>query len=61
MGAQAPLSAGADLNHPSQWGQLVRSNGNGRVQIFERHLSKTDKLITHVFWADPESDARGKR
>jgi hypothetical protein len=61
VGAQSPSSARADLNHPSQWGQLVRSNGNGRVQIFERHFSKTEKLITHVFWADPDADARGNR
>ena len=50
-----------DLNHPSAWGQLVRSNRNGRVQIFERHLGHDEKLITHVFWADPDADGRGRR
>jgi hypothetical protein len=53
-------TAPGDLNHPSAWGVLVRSNGNGRVQVFERDLGPGEKLITHVFWADPEHDARGQ-
>ena len=52
-------AAAGDPNHPSAWGQLVRSNANGRVQVFERNLGPAEKLITVVFWADPEHDARG--
>ena len=60
-GARVPAPAVHDLNHPSAWGQLVRSNTNGRVQVYERQLGRHEKLITHVFWADPASDARGNR
>ena len=56
---RSPAAKGAvgDLNHPSAWGQLVRSNAGGRVQTFERTLGPREKLVTHVFWADPEHDA----
>jgi hypothetical protein len=60
--APPPQSAAAvDLNQPSAWGQLVRSNAAGRVQVFERDLARGAKLITHVFWADPEHDANGRQ
>jgi hypothetical protein len=62
VGAAPPSQAPAiDLNHPSSWGQLVRSNANGRVQIFERDLGRGQRLITHVFWADLTADARAGR
>src|SRR5918993_2784499 len=55
--ALPPAAASVDLNAPSAWGQLVRSNAAGRVQTFERELGRGAKLVTHVFWADPEHDA----
>jgi hypothetical protein len=57
VGAISPGAAQGDLNAPSTWGQLVRSNAAGRVQTFERELGHGAKLVTHVFWADPEHDA----
>jgi hypothetical protein len=57
VGALPPTAAPVDLNAPSSWGQLVRSNAAGRVQTFERGLGRGAKLVTHVFWADPEHDA----
>lgn len=66
--ASLPGSAGAEASqgsasddHPSQWGRLVRSNSNNRVQIYERDLGNGNKMITHVFWADPDGDARASR
>lgn len=56
-GALPSAAAPVDLNAPSAWGQLVRSNAAGRVQTFERELGRGAKLVTHVFWADPEHDA----
>jgi hypothetical protein len=56
VGLAAPQSTQGNLNHPSAWGQLVRSEAAGRVQVFERNLPGGEKLITHVFWADPEHD-----
>ncbi|HVL66972.1 MAG TPA: hypothetical protein VM364_06890 [Vicinamibacterales bacterium] len=50
-------SAAGDDHHPSQWGRLVHSSPNGRVQIYELGLGRGQKKITHVFWADPERDA----
>jgi hypothetical protein len=52
--------AGRDLNAPAAWGQLVRSSAAGRVQVFERDLGRGERLITHVFWADPDRDAHGR-
>jgi hypothetical protein len=60
VGAATPgPAAAADVDHPSQWGRLVRSNHNGRVQVYERDFGRGHKVITHVFWADPEGDGRG--
>lgn len=44
----------------NQWGRLVRTNRNNRVQVYELDLGRGQKIITHVFWADPDGDARGR-
>ena len=61
-GAGPGPGAAADgpFETPRQWGRLVRTNGNNRVQIYERDLGRGNRLITHVFWADPEADARAR-
>ena len=46
--------------HHSEWGRLIRQNENRRVQVFELDLGRGNKMITHVFWADPEGDERGR-
>lgn len=56
-----PAMGNIDLEGPGQWGRLVRSNANGRVQVFEQDFGNGNRVITHVFWADPEGDARGNR
>lgn len=56
-----PAMGQIDFETPNQWGQLVRSSANGRVQVFELDFGRGNKVITHVFWADPEGDARGRR
>ena len=65
VGAAAPGAAAAalarGLDAPREWGQLVRSNANGRVQMFERDFGRGQKVITHVFWADSAADSRGNR
>jgi hypothetical protein len=46
-----------DAQHePPQWGHLIRSSANGRSQFFELELGNGRRIITHVFWADPEND-----
>jgi len=55
-GAPAAINE-RDLDNPGQWGRLVRSSRNGRVQVYELDLGKGHKVLTHVFWADPQADA----
>lgn len=43
---------------PAQWGRVVRSSANGRVQTYELDFGRGHRVITHVFWADPDADRR---
>ena len=43
---------------PGQWGRLVRSSRNQRVQVYELDFGRGHRVVTHVFWADPDADAR---
>jgi hypothetical protein len=56
-----PAMGQINFEGPEQWGQLVRTSTNGRVQIYELDFGHGNKVITHVFWADPEGDARAGR
>jgi hypothetical protein len=66
-GGAAPLAPGQtdasqiDLESPRDWGQLVRTIARGRVHVYERDLGNGNKVITRVFWSDPERDSRGRR
>ena len=53
-----PAMGQIDFDNPSHWGQLVRSSANGRVQVFELDFGRGHRVLTHVFWADPDSDRR---
>lgn len=53
-----PAMGQINFEGPEQWGRLVRSSTNGRVHIYELDFGRGHKVITHVFWADPERDAR---
>lgn len=37
---------------PAQWGRLIRSIANGRVQVFELDFGRGFRVITRVVWAD---------
>ena len=61
VGAAIPHGTPAAMNQigfdgPNQWGQLMRTSKNGRVHIYELDFGRGNKVITHVFWADPERD-----
>jgi len=56
--AGVPPAGQIDLGSPNQWGQLRRSLGNGRVQVFELNLGAGRRVFTRVLWADPDRDAR---
>jgi hypothetical protein len=51
-----PAMGQIDFDSPGQWGQLVRSSRNGRVEVFEQDFGGGHKVVTHVFWADPDRD-----
>jgi hypothetical protein len=53
-----PAMGQIDFDRPGQWGQLVRSSRNGRVQVFELDFGRGHRVVTHVFWADPDTDRR---
>jgi hypothetical protein len=54
-GAAAP-SVKARRPEAAQWGQLVRTSPDNRVQTYEKDLGNGNRLVTHVFWANPEED-----
>jgi hypothetical protein len=47
----SPAAANMDLDHPSTWGQLMRSGGAGRYQAFLRDLGNGQQVVTFVIWA----------
>jgi hypothetical protein len=49
-----------DPEGPGQWGRLVKSTRNGRGQTYELDFGRGKKILTHVFWADPSADGRGR-
>jgi hypothetical protein len=46
------------LDTPGQWGRLVRSSRNGRVHVYDLDFGGGNRVVTHVFWADPVADSR---
>jgi hypothetical protein len=63
VGASLPGSAPSamtdlEADGPGQWGRLVKSTRNGRAQTFELDFGRGNKIVTHVFWADPDRDGR---
>jgi hypothetical protein len=60
-GAKAAAIDSDAPDHPSQWGRLLRQNEDRRIQVFELDLGNGRKMLTHVYWADPDRDARGNR
>jgi hypothetical protein len=57
--SDAPPAMGQiDFDTPGQWGRLVRSTANRRAQVFELDFGGGNKVITHVFWADPDNDSK---
>jgi len=47
-----------DFDNPGQWGRLVSRSRNGRSETYELDFGRGNKVVTHVFWADPNNDAR---
>ena len=65
IGSVLPSTAPAamadlDPEGPGQWGRLVRSSRNGRVQTYVLDFGHGNRIVTEVFWADPAADGRGR-
>ena len=54
--AMPPAMGQIDLDSPGQWGRLVRSSRDGRVQVYELDFGRGHHVLTHVYWADPDRD-----
>lgn len=45
-----------ELNDRSTWGREIRRSEDGRASLFMRDLGNGQKVFTHVFWAEPQTD-----
>lgn len=53
---QSSASLATDSNEPHAWGKEVRRSENGSVSVFEQDLGKGNKIIRHVYWAEPRGN-----
>jgi hypothetical protein len=53
-GKGKPADAGVpiNLNNPSEWGQAIKQDAQGRNSLFKRNLPNGQVLVTHVTWAN---------
>ncbi|MBA2525234.1 MAG: hypothetical protein H0V18_05535 [Pyrinomonadaceae bacterium] len=59
---EAPLAMNdIELDGPRQWGRLIRSSPQGRVQLYELDFGNGHKVFTHVLWVQGEEGNRGGR
>ena len=56
--AMPPAMGLIDFENPGQWGRLVSRSRNGREETYELDFGRGNKVVTHVFLANPEADAR---
>jgi hypothetical protein len=51
-----PAMGQIDFETPAQWGRQVHRSANGRQAIYELDFGRRHRVVTHVFWADPDAD-----
>jgi len=51
-----PAMGQIDFETPGQWGRVVGASRNGRQAVYELDFGGGNKVVTHVFWADPDND-----
>lgn len=52
----ATAPAETDSDDPREWGREVRRSKDGRASVFEQDLGQDNKVLRHVFWAEPRTD-----
>lgn len=60
VGQAPPAMNQMDFDSPRQWGRLIRSSPQGRVQLYELDFGNGHRIFTHVLWADGEERGRGE-
>lgn len=58
--AMPPAMGQIDFDTPGQWGRLVSRSRNGRSETYELDFGRGNKVLTHVFWADPDRDGSAR-
>ncbi len=48
-----PASLLSDSNDPAAWGKEVHRSEDGRTSVFVKDLGKGNKVLHHVYWAEP--------
>lgn len=61
LGEPPPAMNQMDFEGPRQWGRLIRSSPQGRVQLYELDFGNGHKIFTHVLWADGEERGNGRQ
>jgi hypothetical protein len=51
-----PQSLAEDSNDPKAWGKEIHQSENGHSSVFVQDLGKGNKVIRHVFWAEPRGN-----
>lgn len=54
---QAAVFVGELGDDPTTWGREIRRSADGRSSLFERDFGDGEKVMTHVFWAEPLGQA----
>jgi hypothetical protein len=53
LGQAVTPSLAQDSNDPTAWGKEVHRSEDGRASVFEQDLGQGNKILRHVFWAEP--------
>ncbi len=56
IAATAASSRAEDSNDPKAWGKEVSRSDDGRVSLFVQDSGNGQKIIRHVFWAEPRGN-----
>jgi hypothetical protein len=54
-------SAAEDDNDPAAWGKEIRRSADGRASVFVKDLGNDEKVVRHVFWAEPRGNSQEHR
>lgn len=56
----ATSAADEDSNDPKAWGKEIHTSADGRLSVFEQDLGNGQRILRHVFWAEPRGNAHAE-